>query len=109
MSKTVQTMALKPMNVLGYGVSRADLVAVVDGLANVPDRFIAMDILGPLPQHGGHWKQEVANRLLQRWRKLGLASCATGRWRLSPGAWDKLQSAARSSPPPPAGADDGIA
>jgi hypothetical protein len=93
MSGTVLTMALKPMNVLGHAVTSADLVAVVDGLANAPDRFIAMDILGPLPQHGGHWKQEVANRLLQRWRKLALVSFKAGRWSLSRGAWDVLQSA----------------
>ena len=95
MSNTVATHALKPMTVLGHEVSRAHLVAVVYGLANIPDRFIAMDILGPLPDHGCHWKQEVANRLLQRWRKLGLASFKTGRWRLASGGWDALQSAAR--------------
>ena len=109
MSGTVQTMALKPMSVLGYTVTRANLVAVVYHLADTPDRFTSMDLVGPLPAWSFHWQQEVANRLMQRWRKLGLVSFKTGRWRLAPGAWDALQAAARLTPPPPAGADDGIA
>jgi len=92
--RTVENVALQPLRVLGVDVTTADLIEVAMSLANAPHAFIAMDLVGSLPDHGWHWKQEVINRLLQRWRKLGLVAFKTARWTMSNKAWGDLQSAA---------------
>lgn len=85
---------LKPYAVAGVTVSSQCIADVIDGLANVPARWIGMDALGPLPDESFHWKQEAMNRLCQRWRKLGLITFKGGRWSMTKGAWDTFQAAA---------------
>ena len=72
----------------------------IDLLANTPDGFKSMDLVSTMfpDSDATFWhKQEALNRLFQRWRKAGLVSFQKGRWSLSRGAWDTMQSASRLS------------
>lgn len=91
---------LAPMTVEGTTVTTQTLRKVVDKMANVPAKFEAMDLISAIPQKGNdiHFQQEVMNRLMQRWRRMGLVEYKQKRWRLLPGAWDTLQKAWRDAP-----------
>jgi len=79
-----------PMKVEGQQV---DLSRMVDVLASAPERFKACELVRAIPGDY-HFAQEVLNRLMQRWRKLGLCVFEKGgRWRLTEDAWSRIQDA----------------
>lgn len=79
----------------GQRVSARQIADAIDLLANAPTAFEASDLAPAILPHATyHGTQEALNRLMQRWRKLGLVSFKTGRWRLEAGAWDTMQTAA---------------
>jgi len=66
-------------------------------LANLPAQFKAIELASALvPLGGDMWAgQEATNRLMQRWRKMGLTVFERpGLWRLTRGSWQKLQAQA---------------
>lgn len=98
MSETLSTMIAKPFNVGISKVTSEQIVRAIDRLANIPMRFPASDLVpAVLPGESYVVKQEALNRLLQRWRKLGLVSFSRGKWQLSNGAWETMQLAARQA------------
>jgi hypothetical protein len=95
MSDDLLKLAAKPFSVGGVGVSAAQIAAAIDRLRDLPPWFKASALASVLtPDESYVWKQEVLNRLFQRWRKLGLAEYQSGKWRLKSGAWLTLQQAA---------------
>lgn len=85
----------KPFSVFGSDVTARQIADAIDLLADARTEFIGMDLCPALlPGSTFHAKQEASNRLLQRWRKLGLIRFKRGRWSLATGAWDDLQLAA---------------
>lgn len=88
-----------PMVVEGTSVTTQDLRKVHDKIANLPHKFIGMDLVSVLPERGHsiHFQQEISNRLLQRWRKMGLVVFKNKQWSLTKGAWDKIQEAWRDT------------
>jgi len=80
-----------PMTVEGELI---DLSRMVTALANAPVRFRAVDLIRAI--NGSYqFSQEVLNRLMQRWRRLGLCTFNKGRWSLTDGAWDRIQAVDR--------------
>lgn len=81
-----------PFSVLGETVTSRAIADAVDTLANEPTHFRAI-ALGRylLPECGGHQRQEATNRLMQRWRKMGLAEYSSKGWTLTKGSWSSLQ------------------
>lgn len=86
---------VKPFSVAGHTVTSEQIARTIEAMAHGTHSFIGQDILGELlPGQSYHMKQEAANRLLQRWRKMVLCRFSKGRWQLTGGAWITLQSAA---------------
>lgn len=85
-----------PMTVWGRKLDKADVKAIADGFANTPSAFRAADLTPFCPENntttGYQWKQEVLNRLFQRWRKMGLLKFQHRYWKLTKGAWEVFQS-----------------
>lgn len=95
-AKTVQSLSA-----MGEDFTTKDVCRIIDGIANVPANFRASDLVGYVQSrdepfdgpNSYHLKQEVLNRLFQRWRKLDLVRFEKGRWKLASGAWEKMQAA----------------
>jgi hypothetical protein len=86
--------AVRGFRVGGHFVSTARVADAVMRLANRPAQFKAIELasaLVPLDMWAG---QEATNRLMQRWRKMGLTVFERGLWRLTRGSWQKLQAQA---------------
>lgn len=92
---TPRQMIGKPFKVAGVQVTSRHIADAIDRIANLPSAFQASDLTTSLmPESSYHAGQEATNRLMQRWRKLGLVEFGKGRWKLTSGAWSKLQNAA---------------
>lgn len=87
-------MICKPFSVSGDKVPATAIANAIDRLANLPNQFMASDLSLAFPMVEWRMRQEATNRLMQRWRKLGLAEFSRGRWKLTKGAWDVMQMAA---------------
>lgn len=87
--------AFAPFTVLGETVSVRAIAAAADALANEPTLFRAV-VLGRylLPDCGRGQRQEATNRLMQRWRRMGLAAYSSRGWTLAKDAWGTLQAQA---------------
>jgi hypothetical protein len=92
---TERELIAKPFNVFGSAVTGRHIASAIYALATMPLQFSALPLARHLvPNGSGHEGQEATNRLMQRWRKLGLCEFRNGRWTLKKGAWEKLQLAA---------------
>lgn len=92
---TIMDTICKPFRVAGNEVTGDQIARAIDLLANADPAFEASILTRAiLPLESYHASQEAVNRLMQRWRKLGLATFKSGRWKLTAGAWDKMQTAA---------------
>lgn len=81
-----------PMMVYSVPVRPEDLVKVAEGLANLPPKFEMVEFMRLLPDNLEQVvKGRAADRLLQRWRKMGFLVFQSGRWRMPQGAWERLQ------------------
>lgn len=85
---------LAPMRVENAIMTTQVLRRVIDRIANAPTRFEATDLIAAIPNVTGgvHFQQEVLNRLMQRWRRMGLVVFEKKRWTLTRGAWDRMQA-----------------
>lgn len=93
---TVRELIARPFTVYGMEVTDRQIADAIDLLANLPWNFEGWQLgRALLPDATGHERQEATNRLLQRWRKLGLVTFKTGRWTLARAAWPAMQTAAR--------------
>jgi hypothetical protein len=87
------TIATASFNVMGETVTTRAIADAIDALANLPLYFRAIELgRSLLPDCGGHQRQEATNRLMQRWRKLGLAAYSSRGWTLTKGSWGALHA-----------------
>jgi hypothetical protein len=93
---SVDETICKPLFVKHHDVRAEQVASVIDEMANLPRRMVAMDMISRklMPEASFEDKQECLNRLCQRWRKLGLMRFERGRWVLTHGSWDRMQAAA---------------
>ena len=92
---------VRPFSVAQIPVTSAMICAAIDLIANLPPAFKASFLHPAFFPDGDpfpHASSEASNRLMQRWRGMGLCSFKGGRWRLATGAWALMQSAASKSP-----------
>lgn len=94
---TLKEKIMKPYTALGRDVTEEDIRRAINKLATTPSKFQTNDLACAIfPSESDATKverMEALNRLMQRLRKLGLASYQDRRWRLKRGAWDILQHA----------------
>lgn len=86
---------LAPLTVEGTKVTTQTLQDVVQKMNRLPERFKAMDLISAVPSKGNdiHFQQEVLNRVMQRWRRMGLVKFEKKHWTLVPGGRDQLLKA----------------
>ena len=86
-----------PFTVAGFEITGGMIADAIDLLANQPRRFRTSALKPAFFKQGEPFpyaRDEAVNRLMQRWRKMGLASFDRGYWTLSRDAWDKMQAQA---------------
>ena len=90
---------IKPFTVLGNTVDSIQIANAIDLLANAPPSFTSGEVLRALlpDEKDFHTRYEAANRLFQRWRKMGLATFSKKNWTLTPGSWEIMQMAAHKA------------
>ncbi len=96
MAESVESLICKPFTIWGDEVTPAMIRDAINLIANFPSGFRSGSLCRAIYPDGAvrtHQREEAVNRLMQRWRKLGLVTFAKGRWWLEKGAWDKLQHA----------------
>lgn len=87
----------KPFRVGPWSVDALQIANAIDLLANAPGRFEASHLAPAiLPKETYHVTQEALNRLMLRWRKLGLVEFKVGKWQLTRDAWHQMQDAAHA-------------
>ena len=95
--ETIKQHIVKPLRSGRLMVTPEQVIAIINELANVPERFKASDLVSALPGDDYPLQQEILNRLMQRWRKLGLCVFDSGgRWRLTTNGWPTMQAAIRA-------------
>lgn len=95
MAETARELICKSYTVNGQVIRPTYIANAIEALGNAPASFSAGVLAKHLLPYGEGWDQdEACNRIMQRWRKLGLCEFKSKGWRLTTGAWEKLQLAA---------------
>lgn len=75
---------IAPLTVEDVYISKTIVRNIVGEIIRRKNEFVGMDLIKHITQIDSniHFQQEVTNRLLQRWRRLGLISFKSKKWKV---------------------------
>lgn len=98
----MEAQITKPFTVYGVKISHQMICEAIDRMANIPTYFSFRKFQGcilGLPEGLPNYVQSrAADRLLQKWKKMGILHHKSRGWTLRRGGWERLQSARLSHP-----------